>query len=109
MKYVMFQTPEGFAVPVIFPDRIVHVAMVESLKNLGQIQGLRLQAVSAGFTTIAPNATYGESESTGFKSKESDATIMALHDVLPPGMPIDNAILAGLRRQWIQQIRESSC
>jgi hypothetical protein len=107
MKYILFEGPTGFQ-PVIFPDAMVHAAVNESLRRgLWQTQGLSLTPMSAGFISIAPIVTHGNSESMNLSSNPRDVIRVATHDVLAPGMKLDWEILQKLKQKMIEQLQDS--
>jgi hypothetical protein len=73
MKYIIFEDFSGQAIPIIFPNRILHEEMREQLPYA--------KVVSAGYLDLRGGAFVCHGKSPGLKAKarEEDAAIMAGH------------------------------
>jgi hypothetical protein len=77
MKYVMF-VRQGQLVPIIFPDFINHIDVVNAASHIFAIS--TAAPVSAGTCVVYCTSTEGKSTSTELPSKPSDAQVINLYD-----------------------------
>lgn len=73
MKYIIFEDFSGQAIPIIFPDRIMHEEMREQLPYA--------EVVSAGYLDLREGrfVCHGKSNALKAKAGSGDAEIMAEH------------------------------
>jgi hypothetical protein len=77
-KYIMAEItmPQGLKVkvPIIFPDKLIHLEVATVIKLVAPLDGNKPQIVSAGtIEHIVPVGLGGESDTLKLKSRESDA------------------------------------
>jgi hypothetical protein len=71
MKYIVVRDREEQEAAIVFPDRITH----REVARIHSASGTRV--VSAGFCAIGDQVlAWGESESTGLKSRPEDTAIL---------------------------------
>lgn len=83
MKYIMFESvdQDGLtrAVPVIFPDFLVHAEVAGRLRGL--VPGIT-RVVSAGTALVNVDATTEGSETLGVRARDKDSRIINMYDYL---------------------------
>lgn len=82
MKYVILKDENGLEYPVIFPEKLVHKHIGESIQRLmRRSYGTRTEIVAAGFCRLKATC-YGDSESLKVKGRGEDAMTISLGESL---------------------------
>lgn len=73
MKYIMFESPTGCEMPLLFPNFMNHKDIAQAVKNP------KIKPLSAGFVSVNPTGfvtAYGKSISMNMKSRIEDSNII---------------------------------
>lgn len=83
MKYVMFKTPDGRHIPIIFPDALVHAdvaIMIHDSEHVRSVYGGALAPVSAGTYSSFGGTAAGSSETLEIASHPDDERHIRMFD-----------------------------
>lgn len=81
MKYIMFKDRRHNTLfPVMFPDRLIHADVSQSLRHAFAMSHIAADPLRAGATTLVCLDTSGESETLHLKSDPLDRAIINCWD-----------------------------